>query len=170
MALSVRLLFVGLIVLLNFGCSTSAVPKVDSLPEELQTEHNKTKAHEDTLASTSNEHLQEVYWKLIGIEGKAVIFSENQREPYLLLKIEDNRMQGFGGCNLLMGTYTLDKQYLKFLRIASTMMACPYLSEEQKLIKVLELSDTYWIDKGVLILGTSKKVPLATFESLPIEP
>jgi heat shock protein HslJ len=41
------------------------------------------------------------------------------------LKLEAGRLQGFGGCNRLVGSYTLDRDRVTFGPIAGTMMACP---------------------------------------------
>lgn len=114
--------------------------------------------------------LQEVYWKLIGIRGKAVVLKENQREPYIMFKIENNRLQGFGGCNLLMGAYeVLEGQRIRFSKVASTMMACPYMQEEQAFFKVLEQADNYTIKEGVLMLHKARMAPLATFEAIYLQ-
>ena len=113
------------------------------------------------------QQLQEIYWKLIGIKGKAVVLGPSKREPYLMLKIENSRLQGFGGCNLLMGSYELkEDNTIRFAQVASTMMACPTLAEESAFLKVLSEVDYYTIKEGVLTLYKSRTIPLATFEAV----
>lgn len=113
------------------------------------------------------EQLQEIYWKLIGIKGKAIVLGSSKREPYLMLKIENNRLQGFGGCNLLMGSYELkEDNVIRFAQVASTMMACPILAEESTFLKVLSEVDSYAIKEGVLTLYKNRTTPLATFEAV----
>lgn len=113
------------------------------------------------------QQLQEIYWKLIGIKGKAVVLGQSKREPYLMLKIENSRLQGFGGCNLLMGSYELkEDNTIRFAQVASTMMACPTLAEESAFLKVLSEVDYYTIKEGVLTLYKSRTIPLATFEAV----
>ncbi len=121
----------------------------------------------NALVEAHEEQVQEIYWKLIGVMGKAVVLAEKQREPYIMLKIENNRVQGFGGCNLMMGTYTLSEgKRIRFSKMASTMMACPNLEEEHTFFKILEQVDNYTIKDGVLMLNKARMAPLATFEAV----
>ena len=111
--------------------------------------------------------LQEVYWKLIGVAGKAVIEETHGREAYMILRLEDRRLQGFGGCNILLGSYELNEasHKVKFSRVASTMMACPRLRDESEFLKALEKVEEYSIEEGVLLLQKEGK-PVATFEAV----
>ena len=128
----------------------------------------KTSSNASVVAH--EEPIQEVYWKLIGIMGKAVVLGEKQREPYIMLKIENNRVQGFGGCNILMGSYELKEgQRIHFSKMASTMMACPHMEEERALFHVLEKVDNYTIKDGVLMLNKARMAPLATFEAVYLQ-
>jgi len=128
------------------------------------------KTSSDATVGAQTEQIQEVYWKLIGIMGKAVVLNEKQREPYLLLKIENNRVQGFSGCNLMMGSYELKKgNRIHFSKMASTMMACPYLQEEREFLNILEHVDNYTIKDGVLMLHKARMAPLATFEAVYLQ-
>ncbi len=128
------------------------------------------KTSSDATVGAQTEQIQEIYWKLIGIMGKAVVLNEKQREPYLMLKIENNRVQGFSGCNLMMGSYELKKgNRIHFSKMASTMMACPYLQEEREFLNVLEQVDNYTISEGVLMLYKARMAPLATFEAVYLQ-
>jgi heat shock protein HslJ len=128
------------------------------------------KTSSDAVVGAQTEQIQEIYWKLIGIMGKAVVLNEKQREPYLMLKIENNRVQGFSGCNLMMGSYELKKgNRIHFSKMASTMMACPHMQEEREFLNVLEQVDNYTISEGVLMLHKARMAPLATFEAVYLE-
>jgi copper homeostasis protein (lipoprotein) len=51
------------------------------------------------------EPLENRYWRLIEIQGKAVSVSAGQREPYLVLRSTDMSLTGSGGCQWLSGSY-----------------------------------------------------------------
>ena len=145
------------------GCASSSIEnqpitnKIESIIEQ-KTENN---------ATVEEVRIQEVHWKLIGVMGKAVVENANEREAYIILKLENNRLQGFGGCNVLMGSYALEKgNKIAFFKVASTMMACPRLTDESAFLKVLNQADNYTIEEGVLMLHKGKMAPLATFEAV----
>lgn len=75
-------------------------------------------------ARMASAELENTYWKLTRLGDEPVIVGERQREPHLVLRSEDRRVSGFGGCNRLMGGYTLDGSSIEFSQMASTMMAC----------------------------------------------
>ncbi|QIR76956.1 META domain-containing protein [Sulfurospirillum diekertiae] len=143
------------------GC-TPSTPNSPSISAET----NQTKSADNASETTAVQRVQEVYWKLIGVEGKAVMEDPNGREAYIILKLEDNRLQGFGGCNILLGSYELNESdhTVHFLRVASTMMACSRIADESEFLKALEKVDHYKIDEGVLLLQKADKT-VATFEA-----
>ena len=149
--------------------------KLDMLDSDEKLIVSQTGSYElkkiSTTAQVSQaEHIQEIYWKLIGIKGKAVVLKSSEREPYIMLKIENNRLQGFSGCNLLMGSYELKVgNRIRFSKMASTMMACPHLADESTFLKVLEEVDNYTIKDGVLMLNKARMAPLATFEAIYLQ-
>ena len=71
--------------ILLFSCNTTKTKKVEKTSE-----------------------ITEKYWKLIEINGQKVT-AENAtaKEPHLILKSEENRVNGNGGCNSFFGTYEL---------------------------------------------------------------
>ena len=69
--------------------------------------------------------LESSYWKLTRLGSQPVLVAERQREPHLILRPEEQRFGGSGGCNALLGGYRLDGERLEFSQAASTMMACP---------------------------------------------
>ena len=68
--------------------------------------------------------LENTYWKLIALGDAAVEVANQQREPHLVLNSETHRVSGFGGCNRLTGSYTLNRDSLTFGQVVGTMMAC----------------------------------------------
>jgi heat shock protein HslJ len=113
--------------------------------------------------------ITEKYWKLIEINGKPVVMDASvSREPHIILKAEDNRINGNGGCNTLSGTYEIDRaaNRIKFSQMASTMMACIDMEVENELKRVLESVDNYSLsaDGKYLSLNRARMAPLAKFE------
>ena len=83
-----------------------------------------------TPAATSNRQaapaasLTNTYWKLLTVGGTSVASPPGAREPHLILQLDQRRVAGFSGCNLLMGGYQVDGGRLTFSQMAGTMMAC----------------------------------------------
>ena len=75
-------------------------------------------------ARMANAELENTYWKLTRLGDEPVIVGEQQREPHIVLHSQEQRVSGFGGCNRLMGGYTVDGGSIEFSQMASTMMAC----------------------------------------------
>lgn len=109
----------------------------------------------------------EKYWKLVELNGQPVPVLE--REPHFILKAEEGRVNGFGGCNGFTGSYTLDEaaSRISFSQIASTMMACPSgMDVETAFHEVLRTADNYSLDGDRLTLNRARMAPLARFEAV----
>src|SRR6186997_2412264 len=69
--------------------------------------------------------LENTQWTLTELGGAPVKAGEQQRRvPLLVLQPERKRVVGSGGCNRLVGSYTLDGDRLAFGQMAATRMAC----------------------------------------------
>lgn len=158
------LLSVLLSSIIMLGCAEPSPQEAETAL--IRAETNQTNSADNVVDVATEERVQEVYWKLIGVEGKAVIENPNGREAYIILKLEGNRLQGFGGCNILLGSYALNENdhAVRFSRVASTMIACPRLADESEFLKALEKVNHYSIDAGVLSLQKEGKT-VATFEA-----
>lgn len=115
-------------------------------------------------ADTANSPVEK-YWKLVELYGQPVPVLK--KEPYLILKAEGNRVNGFGGCNGFNGSYQIDESLarISFGQLASTRMACPgSMDTEQALLKALGSADNYSMDDRYLTLNRARMAPLARFE------
>ena len=113
--------------------------------------------------------ITEKYWKLKTLDGKAVVMKENQeREIFITLKKDENRVTGFAGCNSLSGEYTLEEgNRIRFKNVAVTMKACPDVAvNESEFLEIFELADNYTIKDDVLSLNVGRRAPLAVFEAV----
>lgn len=111
----------------------------------------------------------EKYWKLKTLEGKDIEMVDNQeREIFFTLKSQDNRVNGFAGCNSISGEYTLEEgNRIRFSKMATTMKMCPDVDiNESEFLKVFELADNYTINGDVLSLNVGRRAPLAVFEAV----
>jgi heat shock protein HslJ len=127
------------------------------------------KSNENTSATSApmNAELLETHWKLVELNGQAVTNpAGNQKEAYIMLTKEGNRLQGSGGCNSLMGSYELKEgNQIKFSGVAMTRMACPDMAMETQLGLVFDAVDNYAINGKFLMLHKAKMAPLAKFEA-----
>lgn len=116
-----------------------------------------------------NKEITNKYWKLITLDGQNVVMARNQeRETYFTLSTDDNRINGFAGCNTFTGNYKLEKGWrIHFSQMATTMKACPDVNvNESEFLKVFELADNYTIVGDTLSLNVGRRAPLAVFHAV----
>lgn len=110
--------------------------------------------------------LENTHWKLIQLGAQPVVLEPGQREPYFVLSSSERRVQGYGGCNRLTGSYTLEGAKLHFGQMASTMMACPDgMAEEAAFLSALQSAASWKITGDQLELFGAGGELLARFES-----
>ena len=104
-------------------------------------------------------------WQLIQLDGKTIQPEEGKFTVTLLA--DDNRITGVGACNRLMGKYeTTEKGALKIGPLASTMMACPGMEQENAFAKALESTTHYDMDGPMLLLLSDGELK-AVFQAKP---
>jgi heat shock protein HslJ len=111
--------------------------------------------------------LVNTYWKLTRIGEEAVVLRENQREPHLILRLDEQRVSGSTGCNQIVGTYRLEGASLLFGPVASTMMACeaPVSATERRFLQALTAARRWSVRGEHLELYDETGGLLARFES-----
>ncbi len=99
-------------------------------------------------------------WDLTAIDSGPV---QTENTPYLLFTAgNDYRVTGFGGCNILTGSFTLTgNDSIRFGTIVSTMMACLDLGTEQQMTTRLDQAEQWRITGNVLELLQDNRVLLA---------
>ena len=115
--------------------------------------------------TTPKPEMEETYWKLTELMGKPIVVNEKmKKEIHIILKKEGNRVQGFSGCNTIMGGYELKEgNRITFTGMASTMMACPDLATESEFNKMLGMVDNYSLNGNEMTLNKARMAPLARF-------
>lgn len=122
-----------------------------------------TSISRDSIA-ISNPPLQETHWKLVELLGKKIPDSAINKEMYIVLKKEQNRVQGNGGCNTIAGTYKLSKENkILFSQMISTRMMCPGIKYEDEFLKSLSTTDHYYLKADTLLFTHGKLLPEAKF-------
>ena len=117
--------------------------------------------------SGSAASLENTYWKLVTLRGKAVEAPDRQREPHLILQPAQTRVAGSGGCNRLAGGYTLAGERITFGRVAGTMMACPQGMEQERLfLEALSMVARWRIEGQRLELVDARGEVLLRFEAV----
>ena len=80
---------------------------------------------------------------------------------------EENRIAGIGACNRIMGRYeATEKGALKIGPLASTMMVCPGMEQEDAFTKALESTTHYDMDGPMLLLLSDGELR-AVFQAKP---
>lgn len=92
-------------------------------------------------------------WMLQRLAGDAVVTPEGAKTPWIKADAESGRLEGFGGCNQLMGSYKLDGANLSFPGLGSTKMMCPDVQEtENKFKTALSETNAFKVDGNTLKL------------------
>ena len=100
-------------------------------------------------------------WQLIQLGGKAVKPEEGKFT--LTFLAEENRIAGVGACNRIMGRYEATG---KIGPLASTMMVCPGMEQEDAFTKALESTTHYDMDGPMLLLLSNGELR-AVFQAKP---
>lgn len=110
-------------------------------------------------------------WKLKTLQGQDMTNLKLEKDVFFMLNKKDNRVNGFAGCNNMMGTYTLEQgNRIKFSKMGATMMACPEGTfNERDFLEVFELADNYTINGNELSINVGRRAPLAIFETVEVK-
>ena len=111
--------------------------------------------------------IENTKWVITTLEGQNIANPESNGEIIqFTLNSEDNRVNGFSGCNTFMGTYKIEEgNRISFSQMGVTRMACPDSEiNEAQILSVFETADNFTIYDGILSLNKAKMAPLAQFK------
>ncbi|MDY3069534.1 MAG: META domain-containing protein [Parabacteroides sp.] len=77
-------------------------------------------------------------WNVVELEGKSL--PSEKTLPYLSFDLKGKRLSGNAGCNRIIGSLDIDesnREMISFPQVGSTRMACPDMSVEDNLLKLL---------------------------------
>jgi putative lipoprotein len=114
--------------------------------------------------------LTNTYWRIVRLLGNEVIVEDGQREPHVVLRIEDAHpsCSATVGCNQIFGGYETEGDHIKFGPMMTTLMACPPPLDalERDLIAALDRSARYHILAHTMELYDMNGSPVALFEAI----
>ena len=122
----------------------------------------KPAAAEQATASLDN-----TYWKLLTLNGKAV--PRLDKEAHIILQSQ-GKLVGSGGCNRLMGSWKQDGAKLHIGQVAGTRMACrgAAATTEAALLKMLGQVASWRLHGEQLELLDAKGKLLAQFQAVAL--
>lgn len=102
-------------------------------------------------------------WMFQSLAGKALDLPAGADTPWL--QLVGDKLQGFGGCNQMMGGYKLAGTALSFADIGATKKFCEGIQPtENAIMSMLPKVDSFKLDKGLLkLLGGGQE--LATLKA-----
>jgi heat shock protein HslJ len=111
--------------------------------------------------------LENTNWTLTQLATTSVT-ADAQHGPNITFNSEQHRVRGSGGCNRIMGGYTLEGDRVKFTQMASSMMACVSgMDTERAFLDALGNADSWKITGDKLELYDASGTAVATFQSAP---
>lgn len=106
-------------------------------------------------------------WNIVEAGGETLDTSKSETKPFIGFDLKQGRVYGSSGCNRIMNTIdknvkagTIDLQHM-----ASTMMACPDMETERKVLDALTKAKSYrkaGKNKVELCNANGKRVALLT--------
>ncbi len=118
----------------------------------------------------ADSSLTNTYWRIVRLLGNEVMVEDGQREPHMVLRIEDVHpsCSATVGCNQMFGGYETKDDHIKFGPMVTTLMACPPPLDtlEMDLIAALDRSARYHILAHTLELYDENGSPVALFEAV----
>ncbi|MCD7901925.1 MAG: META domain-containing protein [Bacteroides sp.] len=107
----------------------------------------------DVKIAVSKTAVLEGEWKITEVNGELVP-TNLEKKPFLNFDVQKNRIHGNAGCNMINGGFVTkedDPMAISFPAVAATMMACPDMTLERKVLDALNVIKTFEIinDKSV---------------------
>jgi heat shock protein HslJ len=102
--------------------------------------------------------LKDKKWIIKTLGGEALGLPPGMEQPWL--QLAGDQVEGFGGCNALMGSYTMDGSALNFLGIGSTKKFCEGIQPtETAIMEMLTKVESFKMDKnGLKLFGGGQEL------------
>jgi len=106
-----------------------------------------------------DENWAEGNWILTELKEVPVQISGNtSRDAHIEFRPSSRRYEGFGGCNRMGGTYTIDRSRINFTPTSAKLAGCPDVPFETTFLSLLDEVDRYELRGNVMILKKGRKV------------
>ena len=127
---------------------------------------------ESMSAADSNQkpdsELKNTRWRLVELNGDEIRLPEGTSDIHMTLRLDENKVNGFAGCNTFFGTYEATENSLRFSKVGATRMACPQLDLESAFLKAIDSVQEYKIQGDELTLFSGGQ-PVAVFKALYLQ-
>ncbi len=114
-----------------------------------------------TACGGEGTSLTDSEWILTSLEGQLLIVEA----PITAAFTDEGQVAGTAGCNTYSGSYEVDGDAIMFGLMATTLMACiqPVTEQEASYLAVLDRTQTFAVDNGILTLYGAGGQELAVF-------
>jgi len=152
------------IFIIALAAAIAACNNSNNNDQKAPAESEATKQVAGTASSSSE--LYEKEWKLLELNGKAVVLDSTfPKYPHLTFQ-KENRISGNLGCNGFGGNIAFEAgNSIKISGITSTQMACPNLGVEQSFLDALNNAKSYTVENNILTFSNDKKAITAKLEA-----
>ncbi len=100
-------------------------------------------------------------WDIISVNGYSAVPGVGQGYPYIHFDSKDNSFWGSAGCNKMFGIYRLERNRVNLTLGGLTMMACPEMNTERRLVKAFDAVEKIkYIDSNILRIYRDKKTEI----------
>ena len=82
-------------------------------------------------------------WNVVEVKGEKIL---KEGLPYMEFDMAQNKLHGNAGCNIINGGFQVDKvnpMSISFPQVISTMMACPDMEVESRVLKALNSAQSF---------------------------
>jgi len=106
-------------------------------------------------------------WNIVEVNGETLDTSKSDTKPFIGFDLKEGRVYGSSGCNRIMNKIDLNAKAgtIDLQNMASTMMMCPDMDTERKVLDALTKAKSYrkaGKNKVELCDANGKKVALLT--------
>ncbi len=130
--------------------------------ESMEKSDQRPDNFQDRPGAQQNE-LSGQRWYILSVAGGELNLPEGAERPWI--ELSEGRLQGFGGCNNLMGSYTLENDRLIFSEVGSTKKYCPDVqATERSILDLLATVNSFKLqdDELQLLQGDRPMAELRT--------
>ncbi|WP_084360716.1 YbaY family lipoprotein [Hydrogenophaga palleronii] len=123
----------------------------------------------DTRAQPAAPRIENVRWALVALDGQPLPSQSAATTPYFVLNADGHRVTGSGGCNELVGTYTLSGSALQMLRgpRRELKVCATDMERERALLFALATTEQWAMEGRRLRLLDRLGAQVALFEAQP---
>ncbi len=134
--------------------------------EKQNNTQENTAIEQKTETASSSPDLFGKDWKLLELNGKAIVLDTTfPRQPHIIFETK-NRVSGNLGCNGFGANLELKQNNeIKVSEIVATEMACPNLEIEQSFLVVLQNATHFLLENNTLTLTNDKKETTARLQA-----